>query len=111
MPRYLVLNCHIYVAYLISVSESTLPRYLVLKTTLPYRYNSTYLAKAVAEYGVQVRLTDRLHGLLDHVVPVLVSDALHQPGLQALQSGDADKNIRMQQVTWLEHSTAILRAG
>ena len=90
LPRYLVLNCHIYVAYLISVSESTLPRYLVLKTTLPYRYNSTYLAKAVAEYGVQVRLTDRLHGLLDHVVPVLVSDALHQPGLQALQSGDAD---------------------
>ncbi len=44
-----------------------------------------YLVEAMVEDGVEVGLPHRFHGLLNHMVPVLVGDALDQPRLQTLQ--------------------------
>ena len=43
-----------------------------------------YLAETVAENKVEVGLSDDLHRLLNHMVPVLVRNALNQPGFESL---------------------------
>ncbi len=43
-----------------------------------------YLAETVAENEVEVGLSDDLHRLLNHMVSVLVRDALNQPGFERL---------------------------